>query len=166
MPLGKDAMPQEHQLIPQLIVRDGLAALEFYKMAFDARVVSRTMTPDGRKLVHGELLLHGRMLYVSDEFDARQGGTCKSPDSLGGASVRITLMVDNAGAAVERARAAGARVLMPAQNMFWGGRYAKIVDPFGHEWGVNQPLRAQTGQETQAGADEYFGAGRHFGNDR
>ncbi len=115
------------------------------------------MAPDGKRLMHGEIILDGHKFFLSDEFDASEGGTCKSPQTLGGTCVRITLMVDDADGLVERAVAAGARVLMPVQNLFWGARYGKILDPFGHEWGVNQQLKALTPEETQAAADEYFG---------
>jgi uncharacterized glyoxalase superfamily protein PhnB len=76
--------------------------------------------------------------------------------TLGGTGVRITLLVDDADAIVARAVAAGARVSMPVQDMFWGGRYGKIVDPFGHEWGINQQVKEQSPEETQTAADEFF----------
>lgn len=145
------------QFIPQLIVVGGIEAMDFYKRAFGAEEVSRTMTTDRAKLVHGELSLDGHKFYVSDEFDASQGGTCKSPRTLGGTGVRITIYVDDADKTVERAVAAGARVLMPVQDMFWGGRYGKLLDPFGHEWGINQERRGQTEAETQEAADKFFG---------
>jgi len=56
--------------------------------------------------------------------------------------------------------AAGARVLMPVQDLFWGARYGKIVDPFGHEWGINQQLKQQTDEETHAAAEEFFTKGK------
>ncbi len=149
-------MARRDQFIPQLIVDDGLAAMEFYKRALGAEEASRTLTKDGRKLVHGELTLDGHMFYVSDEFDASEGGTCKSPRTLGGTGVRITVYVDNADAAFARATAAGARVLMPVQDMFWGGRYGKLLDPFGREWGINQEVREQTEAETQSESDKFF----------
>jgi PhnB protein len=149
-------MRREFQFIPELIVRNGPAALDFYKGVFGAEEAHRMMTPDNKKLVHGELILDGHKLFVCDEFPASEGGTCKSPQTLGGTGVRVTLLVDDADRTVERAVAAGARVSMPVQDMFWGGRYGKIVDPFGHEWGINQQLKEQTYQETQAAADEYL----------
>ena len=82
--------------------------------------------------------------------------TCKMPETLGGTCVRITLMVDDADALVERAVARGARVLMPVADMFWGARYGKIVDPFGHEWGINQQLRELSKAESDAAAAEFF----------
>jgi uncharacterized glyoxalase superfamily protein PhnB len=66
------------------------------------------------------------------------------------------LLVDDADKTVARAVAAGASVLMPVQDMFWGGRYGKIIDPFGHEWGINQQLREQSPEETEAQASEFF----------
>jgi uncharacterized glyoxalase superfamily protein PhnB len=70
--------------------------------------------------------------------------------------VRITLSVEDADALVVRAVAAGAKVLMPVQDMFWGGRYGKIVDPFGHQWGINQQLQEKTAEEIKAAAEEFF----------
>ncbi len=156
-------MTREHQFIPELIVRNGPAALEFYKSVFGATEVDRMMTKDGKKLVHGELRLDGHRLFVCDEFDASEGGTCKSPETLGGTGVRVTILVDDADLVVARALAAGARVSMPVQDMFWGGRYGKIVDPFGHEWGINQQVKEQSHEETQAAADAYFAARKQEG---
>ena len=149
-------MHREDQFIPELIVRNGPAALDFYKGVFGAEELHRMMKPDSEKLMHGELTLDGHKFFVCDEFDASEGGTCKSPHTLGGTGVRITLLVDDADELVERAVAAGARVSMPVQNMFWGGRYGKIVDPFGHEWGINQQVKEQSAEETDARANEFF----------
>ncbi len=152
-------MHRMDQFIPHLVVANGLAALEFYKEAFGAEEGHRMMSPDGKKLMHGEILLDGHKCFVSDEFDSSEGGTCKTPQTLGGTCVRITLAVDDADVLVERAVAAGARVLMPLQNLFWGARYGKIADPFGHEWGINQQLKEQSPEETQVAADVYFAEG-------
>jgi PhnB protein len=149
-------MNREDQFIPHLIVSDGLAALEFYKTVFGAEEGDRMMAKDDKRLMHGEITLDGHKLFVSDEFSTSEGGVCKMPGTLGGTSVRITLQTDNADAVVERAVAGGARVLMPLQDMFWGARYGQILDPFGHAWGINQQLKEQSPEETQAAADEFF----------
>ena len=149
-------MPREDQFIPHLIVNDGPAALKFYKEVFGAEEGDCMMAPDGRRLMHGEIVLDGHKLFLSDEFSEAEGGTCKKPETLGGTSVRITIMVDDADATAERAKANGATVLMPVQDMFWGARYGKIRDPFGHEWGINQQLKKQTEAETEAAAKEFF----------
>ena len=149
-------MSREDQFIPHLIVNDGMAALTFYREVFGGEEGDVMMAPDGRRLMHGEILLDGHKLFVSDEFSEKEGGTCKMPESLGGTCVRITLQVDDADAVVERALARGARVLMPVADMFWGARYGKIVDPFGHEWGINQQVKEQSPEETDARASEFF----------
>ena len=149
-------MNREDQFIPHLIVSNGLAALEFYKNTFGAEVGDNMMAPDGKRLLHAEILLDGHKLFISDEFSTSEGGVCKMPETLGGTSVRITLQTDDADAVVERAVAGGASVVMPLQDMFWGARYGQIIDPFGHAWGINQQLKEQSPEETQAKADEFF----------
>jgi PhnB protein len=149
-------MNREDQFIPHLIVSDGLAAIEFYKNVLEAAEGDQMMAPDGKRLLHGEIVLDGHRIFLSDEFAASEGGTLKSPQTLDGTCVRITLEVADADAVVARAVAAGAKVLMPVQDMFWGARYGKILDPFGHEWGINQQQQEQTADETQAAADEFF----------
>ncbi|HYJ90520.1 MAG TPA: VOC family protein [Pyrinomonadaceae bacterium] len=149
-------MSREDQFIPHVIVSDGLAALEFYKEVFGAEEGHNMLTPDGKKLMHGEVVLDGHKLFVSDWFAPSDGGTLDSPEKLGGTSVRITLEVDDADAVVERAVARGSSVIMPVADMFWGARYGKIRDPFGHEWGINQQLKKQSEEETDAEAQKFF----------
>ena len=152
---GDVRMPED-QFIPHLIVNDGLAALKFYKEVFGAEEGHNMMAPDGKRLLHGEVILDGHKLVISDEFTAEEGGKCKTPQTLGGTSVRITLQTDDADAIVERAVSRGAKVLMPLQDMFWGARYGQILDPFGHNWGINQQLQEQTEEETNAAAEKFF----------
>ena len=113
-------MAQNDQFVPHLVVNDGLAALRFYKETFGAEEGHNMMAQDGKRLMHGEIVLDGHKMFLSDEFSASEGGTCKTPDTLGGTCVRITLMVDDADVVVKRAVERGARVLMPVQDMFWG----------------------------------------------
>lgn len=149
-------MAKEDQFIPHLIVNNGRAAMDFYQKAFGASAGHTMMSSDGTKLLHGELWLDGHRIFISDEFSASEGGTCKSPKTLAGTSVRITLDVDDADKVAESAEAAGAEVLMRVEEMFWGARYGKVLDPFGHEWGINQQLREQSDEETKTAADEFF----------
>ena len=149
-------MANEDQFVPHLIVSDGVTALKFYEEVLGAEPGHIMMAPDGKRVMHGELTLDGHKIFLSDEFSAAEGGSCSTPQTLGGSCVRIMLMTDNADAVVERAVARGAKVIMPVQDMFWGARYGQIVDPFGHQWGINQQLRAQSEAETKAAAEEFF----------
>ncbi|HEU5236463.1 MAG TPA: VOC family protein [Pyrinomonadaceae bacterium] len=147
---------QEDQFVPHLIVNDGMAALDFYQQVFGAERGHMMMAPDGKRVMHGEIILDGHKIFVSDEFTAGEGGSCKTPTTLGGSCVRIMLMTGDADAVVERAIARGAKVIMPVQDMFWGARYGQIVDPFGHQWGINQQLREQSEAETDEAAKAFF----------
>lgn len=149
---------RQDQFIPHLIVNDGLAALAFYREAFGAEEGHNMMSQDGTKLMHGEIVLDGHKLFVSDWFAPSDGGTLSSPEKLGGTCVRITIEVDDADETVQRAVSLGSTVIMPVQDMFWGARYGKLRDPFGHEWGINQQVATISTEETEANADKFFGA--------
>ena len=149
-------MSKPDQFIPHLIVSDGMAALDFYREVFGAEFGDNMMAPGGDKLMHGEIVLDGHKLFISDWFAPSDGGSLQSPEMLGGTCTRITLNVDDPDAIVERAVTRGSEVLMPVQDMFWGARYGKIRDPFGHEWGINQQLEELTAEEEKARADEFF----------
>jgi PhnB protein len=149
-------MSKEDQFIPHLIVSDGLAALKFYAEVLGAEPGHTMMAQDGKRVMHGELMLDGHKLFLSDEFTAEEGGKCQTPRTLGGSSVRVTLDTDDADAVVDRAVARGAEVIMPLQNMFWGARYGQIRDPFGHIWGINQQLQEQTEADTEREGQKFF----------
>jgi PhnB protein len=148
----------QDQFIPHLIVSDGLAAVAFYKEVFGADEGHKMMSQDGTKLMHGEIVLDGHKLFVSDWFAPSDGGSLNSPEKLGGTCVRITIEVGDADELVQRAVSLGSTVIMPVQDMFWGARYGKLRDPFGHEWGINQQTATISTEETEANADKFFGA--------
>jgi uncharacterized glyoxalase superfamily protein PhnB len=141
-------------VVPEIFVDDGVRALAFYSEAFGAVERSRMMAPDGRRLMHGELSICGHRVFVVDEF--LDVGTCRCPKTLGGTGVRITLEVASADAFVARAQAAGTTVLMPVSDMFWGARYAKLLDPFGHEWGINEQRETLAADQEAANAKRFF----------
>lgn len=143
-------------IVPELCVHDGVGAVEFYRLAFGAVEHKRMMGPDGAKLLHAELRIGGHSFVVFDEFSASEGGTCRCPQTLSGTSVRLILQVDDADAVVRQAVAAGASVMMPVTKMFWGARYGKLKDPFGHEWGINEQLEQLPVAEEARRAGEYF----------
>jgi PhnB protein len=143
-------------ITPEIFVHDGPGAVEFYKLAFGAVERSRMMSPDAKKLLHGELEIRGHRLFVCDEFSTEEGGTCRCPRTLGGTGVRIMLEVDDADRAVEQAVAAGATIMIRVADMFWGARYGKLKDPYGHEWGINQQVEQLTEAQESEGAKRYF----------
>src|SRR2546423_15331376 len=153
-------MQREDQFIPHLIVSDGMAGVKFYQEVSGPEEGHNMMAPDGKRLMHGELMLDGHKIFVSDEFRPEEGGACKTPQTLNGTSVRITLQTDEPDAVVERAVARGAKVIMPVQDMFWGARYGQILDPFGHNWGINQQVKEQTEDETESAAQDFFTQGK------
>jgi PhnB protein len=122
-----------HSMTPAVIVQDAAAAIEFYKRAFGAEEVFRMASPDGTKIWHAELKIGDSLLMLGDEMP-EMGAV--SPKTLGGTGSSIHLYVEDADAVVQRAVAAGATITMPLEDAFWGDRYGKIADPFGHSWGI------------------------------
>ncbi|PSJ62053.1 VOC family protein [Pseudaminobacter soli (ex Li et al. 2025)] len=128
-----------------LCVKGGREAIAFYEKAFDAVETYEQMAEDGERVLHANLSMFGSEVMLHDEFP-EFGGDVLSPTSRGGASLTININLPKPGdvdRAVEQAVSAGATVTMPAADMFWGARYAKITDPFGHVWAFNAPLEKQ-----------------------
>ena len=133
---------------PHLIVNDANAAIEFYKNAFGAAEVMRMPAQDGKRLMHSEIHVGGARIFVMDDFPEQR---CEQgmvdavfpPDQIKGTSVTMHLEVENCDAAVKRAADAGAVVTMPPWDAFWGARYARIMDPFGHSWSFAHALPAK-----------------------
>lgn len=123
---------------PYLMVHDGQGALDFYKKAFEA-VVRETYPHEG-KLGHATLTINGADVMLSDEFPVEMTGV-KSPKALGGTTTTLSLAVEDADAWFERAVAAGAKVVRPLVNEFYG-RSGKLEDPFGHSWSIVGPIPA------------------------
>ena len=124
-----------HTVTPQLTVKGATQALAFYKRAFGARELMRMPGPDGRSLMHAEIRIGDSIVFVNDEFPEMGPGP-RAPQSLGGTTGTLHVYVRNVDAAFKRAVDAGARATMPPADMFWGDRYSKVVDPYGHEWGL------------------------------
>jgi PhnB protein len=116
---------------PQLRVKDAAAAIEFYTRAFGAREVMRFAA--GGSIAHAELLIGSSLVFLGDE--APEHGY-PSPERLGGSPVAMQILVDDADAAVARAVAAGARLLAPVEDQFYGDRSGRVADPFGYTWTI------------------------------
>ena len=123
-----------HSVQAYLTVADGTKALEFYGRAFGAKVKERMPGPGG-KLMHAEFTIGDSVVMMSDEF-TNMPDTPRSPQTLGGATGSLMLYVPDVDAAFKRATDAGCKALMPPSDMFWGDRFGKVMDPFGHHWGL------------------------------
>jgi PhnB protein len=123
-----------------LVVGGATKAIEFYKKAFGAEEVMRMPAEDGQRLMHAQLKIGDAELFLCDDFPEYCGGKTRDPIKTGATSVTLHQYVPNADAAIARAAAAGATVIMPAQDMFWGDRYGQIKDPFGHLWSFAHKL--------------------------
>ncbi len=116
-------------LSPMLAIRDAAAAVEFYQRAFGAVEVMRMADPSG-KLVHGEFKIGDALVMVAEEHPDYN----RSPQTLGGTSVILNIYVPDVDALFGRAVAAGAKVIFPLKNQFYGDRCGRLEDPFGHMW--------------------------------
>lgn len=133
MPTRVKPVPKGYRSVtPYLTLHDAARALDFYKRAFGAQEVVRMDGPDG-KIAHAEIKIGDSMIMLADEMP---GAGSRSPQSLGGTSGGIFLYVENADAVFSQAVSAGAQVEMPLADMFWGDRYGRLKDPFGHSWSV------------------------------
>jgi len=125
-----------------LCVKRGKEAIAFYENAFDAVETYEQMADDGVRVLHANLSMFGSEVMLHDEFPEFEPDVL-SPESRGGAGLSINVNLKTPAEVdrtIERAMAAGAKVTMPAGDMFWGARYGKIQDPFGHVWAFNAPL--------------------------
>jgi PhnB protein len=131
---------------PHLVVDDGAAAIDFYVKAFDAVELGRVPGPDG-KLMHAALQINGATVMLNDDFPEYNDGKSSTPTALGGTPVTIHLTVTDVDTKFQRAVDAGATVVAPLQDQFWGDRYGVLRDPFGHQWSLGQPVREVSPEE-------------------
>ncbi|MFZ1140724.1 MAG: VOC family protein [Candidatus Sulfotelmatobacter sp.] len=139
-----------HTLTPYLTVRDAARAIEFYKQAFGAQERGVMKAPDG-KVMHAELKIGDSIIMLADEFPAYGA---LSPQTSGGAGMGLHIYVEGVDAAFDRAVKAGAEIEMPVMDQFWGDRYGKLKDPFGHKWSIATHTKDLSMDEMKRGMDE------------
>jgi PhnB protein len=122
-----------HTLTPHLVVKGADKAIDFYKKAFGAKEVGRMPGPDGKTIMHADLIIGDSHLMLVDEFPDMG---CLGPQSVGGSPVSIHIYVEDVDTFFKQALAAGAQEKMPLTDMFWGDRYGMVADPFGHTWSI------------------------------
>jgi PhnB protein len=137
-----------HTVTPYIVTRDTKRALEFYKKAFGAETKMAMPGPGGR-IMHAEIRIGDSMIMLADEFPD-MAPLIKSPESTGGTTTcSVFLYVPNVDEVVKRAVDAGAKVNMPVADQFWGDRFGKVIDPFGHHWGIATHKEDLTPQEME-----------------
>jgi PhnB protein len=153
-----------HTITPYLTVNNGSVAIEFYKRAFGAKEMLRHSTPDG-KILNAQLRIGDSIIMLSDEFP---GSDTRSPVSLGASTVTLHVYTKDVNKLWDQATAAGAKIVMPLNNQFWGERYGQLSDPFGHRWSLSQQVKMSE-EEMQAlekASMEMLAQGEHPGRSR
>jgi PhnB protein len=138
-----------HTATPYLVVKGAARALEYYKKVFDAKELMRFADPSGN-VGHAEILIGDSRIMVSDEYP--QMGF-RGPQALGGSPVGILLYLEDVDARFDRAIAAGAQVLKPVQDQFYGDRSGTLVDPFGHIWTIAKHIEDVSQEEMHRRAE-------------
>ena len=141
------------EFVPYLSINDAEKAVAFYSRIFGVAPHLLLNMPDGR-VMHCEFRVGNARFFLSEELP-EHGGT-PSPTRLGATSVAIHLYVDDCDAMVETMTNNDSTVLMAPTDMFWGERFARVRDPFGHEWGITTQLRELSPDEIQAAATQLF----------
>lgn len=142
-----------HAVTVNLVFKDSLAAIAFYERAFGAKVLSRMPSPDGKGTWHAELRIGDSVLFLNDESPMNP---IKAPTEERPATSVLHLYVKDCDAAIARAVAAGAKIAMPADDMFWGDRMGSVVDPFGLSWGVATRKAKLTPKQMKGAVEDFL----------
>lgn len=147
-------IPKGYQTVtPGLALRNAADAIEFYKKAFGAKEKMRMPGPDGRTIMHAEIVIGNSHIMLGEEMPEMNH---LSPQSLNGTPVNFYVYVKDVDKAFEQAVKAGATAVMPVMDMFWGDRQGTLKDPFGHSWGLATRKRNVSGKEMKKAAEEWF----------
>jgi len=144
-----------HTVTPHITVKGAADAIEFYTKAFGAQELSRMPGPDGQTLMHAMIRIGDSFIMLNDEFP---DWNCFGPNAIGGTAVTINLYVEDTDAVFKQAVDAGATAKMEPADMFWGDRYAKVSDPFGHEWSIATHIEDLTAEQIQERGKAMFSA--------
>ena len=145
--------PGFHTVTPHLVVQGASEAIEFYAKAFGAEELYRMPGPDGSSVMHALLQIGDSFVMLNDEFPDMN---VISPESLKGSAVTIHLYVEDVDSVFSQAIAAGAQESMPVEDTFWGDRYGKLIDPFGHHWSIATHIEDLSPEEVETRAAEAF----------
>jgi PhnB protein len=139
-----------HSITPAIVCKGASRAIEYYKEVFHAQERLRMPGPGG-VIMHAELAIGDSILMLSDEFP----GMSSAPPADAPNSINLFLYTDDVDTVFNRAVKAGAKVEMPLENQFWGDRYGKIRDPFGHRWGLAQHIEDVAPEEMKKRSEAF-----------
>ena len=154
-PQATPVPPGYHTITPHLVVSDTRKAVDFYKKAFGAEVRGIADGPGG-KVMHAEIKIGDSIIMLNDEFP--EWGVLAPTSTKAESSVTLHVYVPDADKVFAQAQAAGYQVTMPLQDQFWGDRYGKLKDPFGHHWSVATHIKDLSPQEMKKAMDEAMAA--------
>jgi len=140
-------------MIPYLIVPNSIEAMEVYSAAFDATCILRLPGPDGSSTMHAEMKIFNSVLMMTDENPAF---CSNSPRTLGGTPMSIHIYVEDVDSAFQKAIDAGFTPIMPLMDAFWGDRFGKLQDPFGHQWSLASHKVDMTEEEVKAAGEAFM----------
>jgi PhnB protein len=138
-----------HSISPSLTCKDAARAIEYYKKAFNAQEIMRMSSPDG-KISHAELRIGDSTIFLNDVMGPMTGTSSGTPQ------MSLFLYVEDADTTFNNAVNAGGKVDMPLENQFWGDRYGKLTDPFGHQWGIATHVEDVAPEEIGKRATAFF----------
>jgi uncharacterized glyoxalase superfamily protein PhnB len=147
-----------HTITPHIVVKDTRKAVDFYKRAFGAEVRGIAEGPDGH-VMHAEVKIGDSILMLNDEFPSY--GALSPTSTKADTCVSLHLYVEDADKVFAAAKAAGAVETMPLQDQFWGDRYGKLRDPFGHSWSIATHIKDMSEKEMKASMEEAMSKMQH-----
>lgn len=142
-----------HSVTPMFMFKDVRKAIEFYKRAFGATERFAMPGPDGKGVMHAEILIGDSIIMMGEETPHIPG---KSAETMGGSPVSFYIYLETVDEAFRKALEAGAETRMPVQDMFWGDRVGTVQDPFGYSWSLATHTKDLTMEELEEGARAAF----------
>jgi uncharacterized glyoxalase superfamily protein PhnB len=154
MPKAKHPIPEGMRTVtPHLVLRNGLEAIAFYKKVFGAELKTHAAGPTPGSTMHAEIRIGDSSVFLMEMLGPPP---VKPPASTSGTTSLVHLFVPNVDAVFAQAVAAGATVVMPLSDMFWGDRYGQILDPFGHVWALATHQEDLSPEEIERRSKAFF----------
>lgn len=144
-----------HSVTPSFTFKDSKKALEFYKKAFNAKVLDLMPRPGGQGTMHATMQIGNSIMMMGDEMPGMEN-CAKSAETVGNSPISLYVYVPDVDAAFKQAVAAGGKEVMPVMDMFWGDRCGTIRDPFGYQWMIGTHKQDLTNKQIAEGAEAFF----------